>query len=81
MLDLRLHDLRRTVGSLMTQANVDLNAIKGALRHKNISTTLIYSQLGADVGRAEMEAHGQRVLLAAGKGKTLRGLDGGKAND
>jgi integrase len=65
--DIRLHDLRRTVGSWMSQSGVDLNHIKSALRHSNISTTLIYTELGADPAREAMEEHGKRVLAAAGR--------------
>ncbi|WP_119458533.1 site-specific integrase [Rhodospirillaceae bacterium SYSU D60014] len=65
--DVRLHDLRRTVGSWMTQAKVDLNTIKDALRHANISTTLTYARLGADPAREAIEEHGQRILAAAKK--------------
>lgn len=63
--DVRLHDLRRTVGSWMSQGGVDLNTVKDALRHQNISTTLTYAQLGADPARAAMEEHGRKVMEAA----------------
>ncbi len=65
--DVRLHDLRRTTGSWMTQAGVDLNVIKDALRHANLSTTLTYARLGEDVAREPMEEHGRRILEAAGR--------------
>ena len=65
--DVRLHDLRRTVGSWLTQAQVDLNTIRSALRHASISTTLVYSHLGADPARAAMEDHGRRVMEIAGQ--------------
>ena len=65
--DVRLHDLRRTVGSWMTQGGVDLNMVKDALRHQNISTTLIYARLGADPAREAIEEHGRRILEAAGR--------------
>ena len=59
--DVRIHDLRRTVGSWLTDDNVDLNKIKEALRHASISTTLIYARLGADPARKAMESHGDPV--------------------
>ena len=65
--DVRLHDLRRTVGSWMSQAKVDLNRIKDALRHASIATTLTYARLGADPAREAMEEHGRRIVAAAGK--------------
>ena len=65
--DIRLHDLRRSVGSWLTQAGFDLNLIRDALRHANIATPLTYARLGQDAAREAMEAHGRRVLEAAGK--------------
>lgn len=69
--DLRLHDLRRTVGSWMTQSGTDLNTIKEALRHKDISTTLIYARLGEDSARDPMEDYGKKILAAAGRDEEL----------
>ena len=65
--DVRLHDLRRTVGSWMSQAGTDLNLVKDALRHADIATTLIYARLGEDSAREAMEDHGRRILEAAGR--------------
>ena len=65
----QLHDLRRTTGSWLSQEGIDLNTIKDALRHANISTTLTYARLGADPARKAMEAHGVKVLAAAGRDK------------
>ena len=75
--DVRLHDLRRTVGSWLTQGGVDLNRIKDALRHANIETTLIYARLGEDAAKPVMEEHGRRILEAAGKHRPVEvvGLD------
>ena len=75
--DLRLHDLRRSVGSWMTADNIDLNRIKDALRHANISTTLTYARLGDDAARDAFERHGQRIMEAAGKTGPV-GVPGGK---
>ena len=77
LVDLRLHDLRRSVGSWMTADNVDLNRIKDALRHANISTTLTYARLGEDASREAFERHGQRIMEAAGKSRPV-GVPGGK---
>ncbi|MEQ9643220.1 MAG: site-specific integrase [Alphaproteobacteria bacterium] len=67
MVDLRLHDLRRTVGSWLTQSGVELNLLKDALRHQHISTTLGYAVLGQDPARAAFEQHGERIIAAAGR--------------
>ncbi len=75
--DVRLHDLRRTVGSWMTQDGVDLNKIKDALRHADISTTLVYARLGQDAAREPMEDHGRRILEAAGRRGPLAVVEGG----
>lgn len=79
MPDVRLHDLRRTVGSWLSSDNVDLNRIKDALRHADLSTTLIYAQLGDESARDALEDHGKRVLERAGKHGPLKVLDGGKS--
>ncbi len=77
--DLLLHDLRRSVVSWLTQSGVDLNTIKSALRHANIATTLTYAQLGSDPAREAMEAHGKRILAAAGKRGPVEVVKGGGA--
>ncbi len=61
----------------MTADNVDLNRIKDALRHANISTTLTYARLGDDAAREAFERHGQRIMEAAGKAGPV-GVAGGK---
>ena len=75
--DLRLHDLRRSLGAWMTEAGVDLNRIKSALRHADIATTLIYARLGQDAAREPMEEHGRRILEAAGRRGPLVVVEGG----
>ena len=75
--DVRLHDLRRTVGSWMTQDHVDLNTIKDALRHADIATTMTYARLGQDAAREPMEDHGRRILEAAGRRGPLLVVEGG----
>jgi len=65
--DLRLHDLRRTVGTWMTRVGVDLNTIKAALRHADISTTLTYAHAGEEVARVALEEHGENIMRAIGK--------------
>ena len=69
LLDLRVHDLRRTVGSWLTQSGVDLNIVKDALRHSNLATTMTYARLGKDPAREAMEEHGRKVMEIAGKAR------------
>ncbi len=75
--DLRLHDLRRTVGAWMSESGVDLNRIKDALRHANVATTLIYARLSEDAAREPFEEHGRRILEAAGKSRPVEVVGGG----
>lgn len=65
--DVRLHDLRRTVGSWLAQAGNSLHLIGRVLNHSNQATTAIYARFGEDNVRLAMEAHSQKILGAAGK--------------
>jgi integrase len=64
--DVRLHDLRRTVGSWLAQAGNSLHLIGRVLNHTNQSTTAVYARFGEDSVRAALEAHGARIMGAAG---------------
>jgi integrase len=65
--DVRLHDLRRTVGSFLATAGESLPTIGKILNHSNASTTSIYARLAEDVGRKPLEEHGARVLSLVGE--------------
>lgn len=65
--DVRLHDLRRTVGSWMVQSGASLPLIGRVLNHSNVSTTQVYARFGLDPVRDALEAHGQRVLDTVGR--------------
>jgi integrase len=65
--DVRLHDLRRTVGSYLAAAGESLPTIGKILNHSNASTTAIYARLAEDVGRKPLEEHGARVLDLVGE--------------
>jgi integrase len=65
---LRLHDVRRSLGSWMTKAGVALPIVKAALGHEDIATTAIYTR-GEDVTvRRAMELTAQRMLEAGNAG-------------
>ncbi|MCK7574873.1 MAG: site-specific integrase [Chromatiales bacterium] len=64
--DVRIHDLRRTVGSWLAQAGNSLHLIGRVLNHSNQSTTAIYARFGEDSVRAALEQHGTRIIGAAG---------------
>lgn len=65
--DVRLHDLRRTVGSWLAQAGNSLPLIGRVLNHSNPSTTAIYARLGDDPARQALAEHGQRITAIAGE--------------
>lgn len=60
--DVRLHDLRRTVGSWMAQCGVGLQIIGKVLNHASTETTKIYARIGDDSTREVMEDHSQKIL-------------------
>jgi len=68
--DVRLHDLRRTVGSWLAQAGNSLHLIGRVLNHSNQSTTAIYARFGEDSVRVALEQHGARIMGAAGMAPT-----------
>ena len=59
--DVRLHDLRRTVGSWMATSGASLPLIGKVLNHSNASTTQIYARLSEDATRTALEEHGARI--------------------
>ncbi len=67
MEDVRLHDLRRTVGSWLAQAGNSLHLIGRVLNHSNQSTTAIYARFGQDQVREALDQHGQRIMGTAKK--------------
>jgi integrase len=64
--DVRLHDLRRTVGSWLAQSGNSLPLIGKVLNHSNQSTTAIYARLGDDAAKDALQAHGQEVIALSG---------------
>jgi integrase len=64
--DVRLHDLRRTVGSWLATAGNSLPLIGRVLNHTNASTTQIYARLADDPARKALEDHAQRIAAIAG---------------
>jgi integrase len=65
--DVRLHDLRRTVGSWLAQAGNSLHLIGRVLNHSNQSTTAVYARFGQDHVRQALEEHASKLMGAAGK--------------
>ena len=63
--DVRLHDLRRTVGSWLAQAGNSLHLIGRVLNHSNASTTQVYARFAEDNVRTALEQHGANIMGAA----------------
>jgi len=63
--DVRLHDLRRTVGSWLAQSGNSLHLIGKVLNHSNQSTTAIYARFAQDDVRNALENHGKLIIAKA----------------
>lgn len=64
--DLRIHDLRRTLGSWQARTGASLAIIGKSLNHKNQSTTAIYARLDTDPIRNSVNRATSAMLEAAG---------------
>jgi integrase len=64
--DVRIHDLRRTLGSWQARTGASLSIIGKSLSHKSVQTTAIYSRLDLDPVRESMERATSAILVAAG---------------
>lgn len=53
--DLRIHDLRRSLGSWQAATGASLSIIGKTLAHKNVNTTAIYARLNIDPVRSALE--------------------------
>jgi len=67
--DLRIHDLRRTLGSWQAAAGASLSVIGRSLGHTQASTTAIYARLDLEDVRKSVQAATAAIAAAAnGKG-------------
>lgn len=64
--DLRIHDLRRTLGSWQAKTGASLSVIGKSLNHKHTATTAIYARLDLDPVRESVETATSAILSAAG---------------
>jgi integrase len=64
--DLRLHDLRRTLGSWQAATGASLPIIGKSLGHKSLAATQIYARLNLDPVRASVNKATDAMLLAGG---------------
>ena len=60
--DVRVHDLRRTLGSWLVAAGASLPLIGKTLNHSSVSTTQIYARLQLDPVRAALDANATKML-------------------
>lgn len=68
--DLRLHDLRRTLGSWQAATGASLCVIGKTLGHKRASTTQVYARLNLDPVRQSVDKATRAILGAAGVSET-----------
>ncbi len=73
--DVRIHDIRRTLGSWMAGAGESLPLIGAALDHSNTSTTAIYARLHQDRLRKALEDNAARMLALMEDGKGVIELE------
>jgi integrase len=71
--DLRIHDLRRTLGSWQAAVGSSLQVIGKSLGHKNQSTTAIYARLNLDPVRQSVGAAAAAIRAAANAKGSRRG--------
>lgn len=60
--DVRLHDLRRTLGSWLVAQGHSLPLIGKALNHSSVSTTQVYARLQLDPVREALEINATKML-------------------
>jgi integrase len=66
MTDLRIHDLRRTMGSWQARTGASLIIIRKSLGHKSQQATAIYSRLDLDPVRQAMQTATAAMMAAGG---------------
>lgn len=68
--NLRIHDLRRTLGSWQAKTGASLTIIGKSLNHKSPQTTAIYARLDLDPVRESVKKATNAILIAAGLKQT-----------
>ena len=62
--DVRLHDLRRTLGSYQTMTGASTTIVGKTLGHKSHAATAVYARLNLDPVRASMELAVEMMLAS-----------------
>ena len=76
----RLHDLRRTLGSWLAQSGNSLHLIGRVLNHSSQSTTAIYARFAQDHVRDALDKHAESLMVAAGDQAPVKSVPG-KVNE
>lgn len=63
---LRIHDLRRSLGSWQAATGANLSIISKSLGHRNIATTMVYARLNIDPIKESVERASKAILKAGG---------------
>lgn len=79
--NLRLHDLRRTLGSWTANTGASLQIIGKALGHKSIQTTAIYARLNGGVVKTATEIAVATILSKAGVSMKTESIGSQSKND
>jgi Phage integrase family len=66
--DLRIHDLRRTVGSWLVRDGASLHLVGAVLNHKDQKTTAGYAYFQTEDRQRALDRHGQAVVQVAQDG-------------
>jgi integrase len=77
--NLRIHDLRRTLGSWQAKQGASLAIIGKSLNHKSLQTTMIYARLDLDPVRSSVNAATAAITEAATKGAAINTARTGSA--
>jgi len=73
--NVRLHDLRRTMGSFQTMTGASLTVVGKTLGHKSHQATAVYSRLDLDPVRQSMETAVEAMLAAKGAPEKVTNLN------
>lgn len=72
--DVRLHDLRHTVGTFASQAGANAFVVRDVLRHKTLQMTGRYANFDADPVRQISDQVGQRIIKGLNLSMTKKSI-------
>jgi integrase len=81
VMDARIHDLRRTLGSWLAVQGYSLPLIGRALNHSNLSTTQIYARLDLEPVRTALEKTARLMFDKSGSGPNPDTVNSSKQAD